>query len=129
MRAGVDDVTYVNNGTTPDCRNTFFFLNIDNCSLQEKIHAETHLIVNMSSIYFTFFSCFAGAIKFGDALSSDECLTLIGQLSQCDLPFQCAHGRPSLIPVLDIQLMASKLQANVRYLYLFMFGDGIKTVF
>ena len=66
---------------------------------------------------FSFIHIFlTGAIKFGDKLSVDECITLIGQLSQCNLPFQCAHGRPSLIPVLDIKLMQSKLQVNVSYL-------------
>ena len=63
------------------------------------------------------FLLFVGAIKFGDALTSDECLTLIGQLSQCNLPFQCAHGRPSLIPVLDLKLMASKLQGDQVIFY------------
>ena len=34
-----------------------------------------------------------GAIKFGDPLTLVECQSLIQQLSQCKLPFQCAHGR------------------------------------
>ncbi|KAG2392386.1 hypothetical protein C9374_012638 [Naegleria lovaniensis] len=36
-----------------------------------------------------------GAIMFGDALSNEQCRELIQKLSQCTLPFQCAHGRPS----------------------------------
>eukprot|EP00057_Strongylocentrotus_purpuratus_P030030 XP_780519.3 PREDICTED: DNA mismatch repair protein Mlh3 [Strongylocentrotus purpuratus] len=44
-----------------------------------------------------------GAIKFGDTLDRDECKTLIGQLSSCDLPFQCAHGRPALMPIFDFK--------------------------
>ncbi|XP_041468883.1 uncharacterized protein LOC121418804 [Lytechinus variegatus] len=44
-----------------------------------------------------------GAIKFGDTLDLAECKTLIGQLSSCDLPFQCAHGRPALMPILDFK--------------------------
>ncbi|XP_033632455.1 uncharacterized protein LOC117294044 isoform X2 [Asterias rubens] len=54
-----------------------------------------------------------GAVKFGDDLSYHECLSLIGQLSTCDLPFQCAHGRPSLVPLFDMKLLASKLQDEV----------------
>ncbi|XP_071963252.1 DNA mismatch repair protein Mlh3-like [Antedon mediterranea] len=48
-----------------------------------------------------------GAIKFGDALTLSACKNLIGDLAHCDLPFQCAHGRPSLMPILDFNLMRS----------------------
>lgn len=54
-----------------------------------------------------------GAIKFGDALELDECRTLIGQLSSCDLPFQCAHGRPALMPILDLRKMKSSNSKEV----------------
>uniref|UniRef100_A0A7S2RKY4 MutL C-terminal dimerisation domain-containing protein n=1 Tax=Mucochytrium quahogii TaxID=96639 RepID=A0A7S2RKY4_9STRA len=40
-----------------------------------------------------------GAIKFGDPLSLQECHTLIQDLSRCRLPFQCAHGRPTCVPL------------------------------
>ncbi|OWF50497.1 uncharacterized protein LOC110450333 [Mizuhopecten yessoensis] len=43
-----------------------------------------------------------GAIKFGDQLSVDECEELLSSLAQCDLPFQCAHGRPSIMPLLEM---------------------------
>ncbi|XP_056446219.1 DNA mismatch repair protein Mlh3 isoform X3 [Gadus chalcogrammus] len=42
-----------------------------------------------------------GAIKFNDVLSLDECRSLVGSLSSCQLPFQCAHGRPSIAPLAD----------------------------
>lgn len=42
------------------------------------------------------------AIKFGDRLSIDECQILIQDLKKCKLPFQCAHGRPTLIPIINI---------------------------
>ncbi|KAG7260734.1 hypothetical protein CRUP_026891 [Coryphaenoides rupestris] len=42
-----------------------------------------------------------GAIKFNDVLSRDECHSLVGSLSACQLPFQCAHGRPSIAPLVD----------------------------
>ncbi|XP_071486881.1 DNA mismatch repair protein Mlh3-like [Diadema antillarum] len=44
-----------------------------------------------------------GAIKFGDVLDLADCRTLIGQLWSCDLPFQCAHGRPAFMPLLDLR--------------------------
>nr|XP_015825668.2 DNA mismatch repair protein Mlh3 isoform X1 [Nothobranchius furzeri] len=43
-----------------------------------------------------------GAIKFNDTLSRDECCSLVTSLSSCQLPFQCAHGRPSIVPLVDI---------------------------
>ncbi|XP_069118087.1 uncharacterized protein [Argopecten irradians] len=49
-----------------------------------------------------------GAIKFGDPLSVEECKELLDSLSHCDLPFQCAHGRPSLMPLLELD----KLESN-----------------
>lgn len=39
------------------------------------------------------------AIMFNDALTKVECQTLIQRLAECAFPFQCAHGRPSMIPV------------------------------
>ncbi|KAH9496180.1 hypothetical protein Btru_012215 [Bulinus truncatus] len=43
-----------------------------------------------------------GAVKFGDILSKEECQSLLSSLASCDLPFQCAHGRPSVAPLVDL---------------------------
>uniref|UniRef100_A0A672FVY0 WW domain-containing protein n=1 Tax=Salarias fasciatus TaxID=181472 RepID=A0A672FVY0_SALFA len=43
-----------------------------------------------------------GAVKFNSPLSKDECHSLISSLSSCQLPFQCAHGRPSIAPLVDV---------------------------
>lgn len=42
------------------------------------------------------------AIKFGDSLSPEGCYVLLQSLSKCMFPFQCAHGRPSVVPLLDL---------------------------
>jgi len=42
------------------------------------------------------------AIMFNDALSISQCEILVEKLADCKFPFQCAHGRPSLIPLVDI---------------------------
>ncbi|KAK5949207.1 DNA mismatch repair protein [Knufia fluminis] len=42
------------------------------------------------------------AIMFNDELDMNQCETLIGQLSKCTLPFQCAHGRPSMVVLSDL---------------------------
>lgn len=39
------------------------------------------------------------AIMFGDALTRAECVVLVYKLSSCRFPFQCAHGRPSIVPL------------------------------
>lgn len=42
------------------------------------------------------------AIMFNDELTVSECRTLIKRLGDCAFPFQCAHGRPSMIPLVDL---------------------------
>ncbi|KIR29711.1 DNA mismatch repair protein MLH3 [Cryptococcus deuterogattii LA55] len=40
-----------------------------------------------------------GAIMFEDRLSYDQCGRLVHQLSRTKFPFMCAHGRPSMVPL------------------------------
>ncbi|XP_068246029.1 uncharacterized protein [Palaemon carinicauda] len=47
-----------------------------------------------------------GAVKFGDELTLSECQELIDSLCSCQLPFQCAHGRPSIVPVVNMTHLA-----------------------
>ncbi|KAI0518373.1 hypothetical protein F5B22DRAFT_600961 [Xylaria bambusicola] len=42
------------------------------------------------------------SIMFNDALSLEECTDLVRRLADCAFPFQCAHGRPSMVPLVDI---------------------------
>ena len=50
------------------------------------------------------------AIMFNDVLSLEECRTLIQRLSACQFPFQCAHGRPSMVPLVDLDLSSKSLE-------------------
>ncbi|TCD69227.1 DNA mismatch repair protein [Steccherinum ochraceum] len=43
-----------------------------------------------------------GAIMFNDPLTLEQCERLVGQLARTDAPFQCAHGRPSLVPLVRV---------------------------
>ena len=43
-----------------------------------------------------------GAIMFGEELSHDQCVHLLQRLSYTKLPFQCAHGRPSMVPLVTL---------------------------
>uniref|UniRef100_A0A8B9TA96 MutL homolog 3 n=1 Tax=Anas platyrhynchos TaxID=8839 RepID=A0A8B9TA96_ANAPL len=51
-----------------------------------------------------------GAIKFNDSLTLEESCQLIKALSSCQLPFQCAHGRPSMMPLADIDHLQQEIQ-------------------
>ncbi|XP_054989276.1 DNA mismatch repair protein Mlh3 isoform X2 [Sorex araneus] len=53
-----------------------------------------------------------GAIKFNDGLSLEESCRLIEALSWCRLPFQCAHGRPSMLPLADIDHLEQEMQTK-----------------
>ncbi|KAI8687664.1 MutL-C domain-containing protein [Fusarium keratoplasticum] len=62
------------------------------------------------------------AIMFNDVLSVEECEQLIFRLSRCVFPFQCAHGRPSMAPLVDLGAGAKfggwqerEKQAKVRW--------------
>ena len=43
------------------------------------------------------------AIMFGDSLTKVECTSILKELTKCWLPFQCAHGRPSMIPLAELK--------------------------
>lgn len=36
------------------------------------------------------------------ALTNEQCRKLLAQLAETDFPFQCAHGRPSLVPIVNL---------------------------
>ncbi|KAL8655912.1 MAG: hypothetical protein Q9226_002855 [Calogaya cf. arnoldii] len=42
------------------------------------------------------------AIMFNDELTLTECKTLVARLAHCTFPFQCAHGRPSMVPLVTV---------------------------
>ncbi|KAH9977607.1 hypothetical protein BGW80DRAFT_765165 [Lactifluus volemus] len=48
-----------------------------------------------------------GAIMFNDTLSLEQCERLMSQLAETAFPFQCAHGRPSLVPLAGTSECAS----------------------
>ncbi|KAI9355531.1 hypothetical protein BD770DRAFT_391157 [Pilaira anomala] len=39
------------------------------------------------------------AIMFNDVLTKNQCKEIVERLARCDFPFQCAHGRPSIVPM------------------------------
>ena len=56
-----------------------------------------------------------GAIRFGDALSHEDRQQLLDDLANCNSPFQCAHGRPSLVPLMYVEEHDNHLSNKVPY--------------
>ncbi|KAK6258077.1 hypothetical protein SCA6_012551 [Theobroma cacao] len=46
-----------------------------------------------------------GAIMFGDSLLPSECSLIVEELKQTSLCFQCAHGRPTTVPVVKLEAL------------------------
>ena len=42
------------------------------------------------------------AVKFGDTMTTRQAEELLQNLARCRTPFQCAHGRPSIVPLLRL---------------------------
>ena len=57
---------------------------------------------------------FVGAIRFGDELSMNQSIQLIRALGKCDVPFQCAHGRPLLVPLLELDNLVHLTMENIQ---------------
>ncbi|PQQ15316.1 DNA mismatch repair protein MLH3 isoform X2 [Prunus yedoensis var. nudiflora] len=46
-----------------------------------------------------------GAIMFGDSLLHSECSLIVEELKQTSLCFQCAHGRPTTAPLVNLEAL------------------------
>ncbi|KAJ3981747.1 hypothetical protein F5890DRAFT_1533745 [Lentinula detonsa] len=55
-----------------------------------------------------------GAIMFNDSLSREQCIRLVHQLSETVFPFQCAHGRPSLVPLANLGKLSGNGGSSLR---------------
>ncbi|KAL9713122.1 DNA mismatch repair protein [Leucoagaricus gongylophorus] len=49
-----------------------------------------------------------GAIMFNDSLTLAQCEGLVQRLALTAFPFQCAHGRPSLVPLIELDPQTGK---------------------
>ncbi|XP_019182752.1 PREDICTED: DNA mismatch repair protein MLH3 isoform X2 [Ipomoea nil] len=50
-----------------------------------------------------------GAIMFGDALLPSECSLIVEELKQTSLCFQCAHGRPTTVPLVNLDALSEQI--------------------
>ena len=51
---------------------------------------------------------------FNDPLSLEQCQDIVDNLSKSSFPFQCAHGRPSVIP-LSLSLQPTVIQRTIHW--------------
>ncbi|XP_071577185.1 DNA mismatch repair protein MutL [Temnothorax nylanderi] len=49
-----------------------------------------------------------GAIKFGDKLTLEQCTNLVKLLKHTKFPNRCAHGRPTIIPVMEFSELGKR---------------------
>ncbi|XP_054825799.1 DNA mismatch repair protein MLH3 [Prosopis cineraria] len=50
-----------------------------------------------------------GAIMFGDSLLPSECSLIVEELKQTSLCFQCAHGRPTTVPLVNLEALHTQI--------------------
>ncbi|XP_042518085.1 DNA mismatch repair protein MLH3 isoform X2 [Macadamia integrifolia] len=55
------------------------------------------------------FKACRGAIMFGDSLLPSECSLIIEELKQTSLCFQCAHGRPTTAPLVNLEALHKQI--------------------
>ncbi|XP_015122475.1 uncharacterized protein LOC107044914 [Diachasma alloeum] len=51
-----------------------------------------------------------GAIRFGDVLNVNQCETLVSHWIETELPNRCAHGRPAVVPLMEINAYSRRYQ-------------------
>src|SRR3989338_6224927 len=54
------------------------------------------------------------AIMFGDVLTIQQSSDLLENLKSCRTPFQCAHGRPSISPLVDLDSFSTPPQRRLN---------------
>ncbi|KAL5168744.1 DNA mismatch repair protein MLH3 [Glycine soja] len=52
---------------------------------------------------------FRGAIMFGDSLLPSECSLIVEELKHTSLCFQCAHGRPTTVPLVNLEALHNQI--------------------
>lgn len=62
---------------------------------------------------------------FNDPLTVEQCEELMERLSHTAVPFRCAHGRPSIVPLVDLGPPAD-LRGATRQVNWEAYGDYIQ---
>lgn len=54
------------------------------------------------------------AIMFGDSLSQKECAELVERLRQTRACFSCAHGRPTMVPLVNLRSLKREILGRMQ---------------
>jgi len=79
----------------------------------KQTHGGLRLLPNTISNVLKSQAC-RGAIMFGDKLTLEECKQAINNLKGCHAPFQCAHGRPSVAPIVELTKLSMQPKMTVK---------------
>jgi DNA mismatch repair ATPase MutL len=71
--------------------------------LSHSLRSPRHIQLPSPILYLLHSRACKTAIRFGDRLSPSQQHQLMTAVGQCNLPFQCAHGRPSMQPLIDLR--------------------------
>ncbi|GAB2231956.1 hypothetical protein Drorol1_Dr00010975 [Drosera rotundifolia] len=55
-----------------------------------------------------------GAIMFGDTLLPSECSLIVEELRKTSLCFQCAHGRPTTAPLINLEVLHKQIATLMK---------------
>ncbi|KAI8007450.1 DNA mismatch repair protein MLH3 [Camellia lanceoleosa] len=58
---------------------------------------------------FAYWFYYLGAVMFGDTLLPSECSLIVEELKQTSLCFQCAHGRPTTVPLVNLEALHKQI--------------------
>ena len=47
-------------------------------------------------------------MRFGDELTHAQCAEIVRRLAACRMPFQCAHGRPTMRHLSDLRALRAE---------------------
>lgn len=78
-----------------------FLQQLDDTDGSSTIPPSVHRILNSKAC--------RGAIMFGDTLLPSECSLIVEELNQTSLCFQCAHGRPTTVPLVNLAILRDKI--------------------
>ncbi|KAE8710088.1 hypothetical protein F3Y22_tig00110328pilonHSYRG01257 [Hibiscus syriacus] len=88
-------------------------VNLSDVDLLEFLHqlADTDGSSTMPPSVSRILNCKAcrGAIMFGDTLLHSECSLIVEELKQTSLCFQCAHGRPTTVPLVNLEALHKQI--------------------
>ncbi|KZV47150.1 hypothetical protein F511_16992 [Dorcoceras hygrometricum] len=78
-----------------------FIQQLDDTDGSSTIPPSVHRILNNKAC--------RGAIMFGDTLLPSECSLIIEELKQTSQCFQCAHGRPTTVPLVNLAILRDQI--------------------